>query len=141
MTSDSFNDLPGPRPPQIERADDATDDVVTTDDVAVGSEFPDEESTRLVDEAADEVRATASEVTDEDLSSQDLLHNEVPPEDIEQDRAGVRDYQADMVEPGQDDTIDERIRQEEPEPGHDVVPRPGDEPDPEQPLSDPEELT
>ncbi len=137
MTSDSFNDLPGPKPSQID-PERAAESPVSPQDVGGGPDFPDEEIEKLVEDATDELHATASVVTDEDLSTGDLLHNEVSPEDLERDPSGIRRFEADRAEPGQQDTIEDRIRQEEPEPDHDVVPRRATGTDPEAPLSDPE---
>lgn len=126
MSNDQFNDLPDPSDKQIERAaDDASADTTSTDDVADPTEFPDEEEIELIEEAAGDLRTTESEVTEEDLSSADLIDDGALPEDLEQDNVGVREVEADLEDPARQDTIDARVRQEEPEPGFDVVPEPG----------------
>lgn len=150
MTSESFNDLPGPGPSQIDRADDAADNVATTDDNAtaddvatadqvatVPEEFPDPEAERLLEGAADDARATATEVMEEDVPLNDVMHD-VYPEDVEREPLGVREFHTDLADPGQHDSIEERILQEEPEPEHDIVPRDAAKPDPEAPVGDPE---
>lgn len=116
MTSESFDDLNDPNRDQIANAaEDAPQDVSSTQAVPVPGEFPDREEAELVAEADAEMRPTSSEVTDEDLSTADLMDNDVPPEDLEHGNMGRHTYQADMAEPGEQDTIDSRIRQEEPE--------------------------
>ena len=80
------------------------------------------EDAELLEQAEQQVNPTSSEVTSEDLSSDDLLANEVAPADLEQDRSGLRDFQEDLVEPQHRDSIEERLRQEEPDPDADIVP-------------------
>lgn len=95
------------------------------------------EDAELLEQAEQQVNPTSSEVTTEDLSSDDLLANEVAPADLEQDRSGIRDFQADLAQPERRDSIEERLDQEEPDPDSDIVPTsdlledelPGDEED------------
>ena len=95
------------------------------------------EDAELLEQAEQQVNPTSSEVTTEDLSSDDLLANEVAPADLEQDRSGIRDFQADLAAPERRDSIEERLDQEEPDPDSDIVPTsdlledelPGDEED------------
>lgn len=95
------------------------------------------EDAELLEQAEQQVNPTSSQVTTEDLSSDDLLANEVAPADLEQDRSGIRDFQADLAQPERRDSIEERLDQEEPDPDSDIVPTsdlledelPGDEED------------
>lgn len=80
------------------------------------------EDEKLIEQAEQQVAPTASEVTTEDLSSSDLLANDVPIENIEQDPSGVLAFNDDLAEPAHEDTIEERILQEEPDPGADTLP-------------------
>lgn len=97
MSNDTFRALPDPEDfPLVEGA-------------------PTDEDVTLLREAASDGLTVESEVTAEDLSSDDLINNGLLPEDIEQDAVGVRETEADLLDPGHQDTIDERIRQEEPD--------------------------
>lgn len=95
------------------------------------------EDAELLEQAEQQVNPTSSQVTTEDLSSDDLLANEVAPADLEQDRSGIRDFQADLAQPERRDSIEERLDQEEADPDSDIVPTsdlledelPGDEED------------
>lgn len=95
------------------------------------------EDAELLEQAEQQVNPTSSQVTTEDLSSDDLLANEVAPADLEQDRSGIRDFQTDLAQPERRDSIEERLDQEEPDPDSDIVPTsdlledelPGDEED------------
>lgn len=62
-------------------------------------------------------RLDADATRTEDLSTTDLLNDGALPEDLEQSNIGRREAEADMMDPAHDDTIDERIRQEQPEEG------------------------
>lgn len=53
----------------------------------------------------------------QDLSVDDLFQEGALPEDIEHGNMGRREYEADLIDPAHQDTIDERLRQEEPEDG------------------------
>lgn len=118
MTDEQFQDLPEPDPAQIERAGAK----VPMSDPAASQ--ADVEQAALVDAAEEEHRVQASEVIREDLSSADRIHDGELPEDLEQSNIGHREFVEDQADPGRQDTIDSRIRQEEPEPGFDVVPDP-----------------
>lgn len=72
--------------------------------------------------AEDEISPTESAVTDQDLSTDDLFNNGALPEDLQHGNMGRREYEADLMDPTHEDTIDDRIRQEVPEEGSDVVP-------------------
>lgn len=63
-----------------------------------------------------------SQVTDQDLSTEDLIDNGVPVESVEQDAAGVQELEHEIANPAHEETIDERIAQEVPEPGSAIVP-------------------
>lgn len=118
MTDEQFQDLPEPDPAQIERA---RAKVPMSDPAASQADV---EQAALVDAAEEEHRVQASEVIREDLSSADRIHDGELPEDLEQSNIGHREFVEDQADPGRQDTIDSRIRQEEPEPGFDVVPDP-----------------
>ncbi|WP_203566492.1 hypothetical protein [Aestuariimicrobium ganziense] len=85
-------------------------------------EAPDRDAVELVDQAEDELLTTQSDVTTEDLSTDDLIDNGALPEDLERSQFGAREAAQDMVDPSHDDTIDERVRQEEYDPNSAVVP-------------------
>lgn len=97
-------------------------DVPETDELAHADEFPHDDETELIEQANDELRASESEVTDEDLSASDLLDEGVAPEDVEPDAIGRSELQDDFREPAGEETIDDRIRQEVPDPDSAIVP-------------------
>lgn len=103
-------------------------DLPDADELAHVDEFPHEDETEIIEEANEELLASESEVTDEDLSSSDLIDEGVPPEDVEPDAIGRRELQDDLLEPAGEETIDERLRQEIPDPDSAIVP-PETEPD------------
>lgn len=97
-------------------------DLPDADELAHVDEFPHDDETELIEQANEELLASESEVTDEDLSAADLLDDGVPPEDVEPDAIGRRELQEDLTEPAGEETIDERLQQEVPEPGSGIVP-------------------
>lgn len=113
----------------LDAVNEPTDEQVAHSLDNVGEDVPyptaesEAEAAELLEEAEDDARVVESEVTEEDMSSDDLIQDGLAPEAIEQDPAGIRATEDDLVSPGHEDTIDERVLQEEPEPGHDVVPR------------------
>lgn len=104
MTNDAFNDLPD------------------TDELPHVDELPAEDEIELIDQAEREADPVGDLPRDQDLSTDDLIQDGALPEDLEHGNMGRHEYEADFAEPGHEDTIDERIRQEIPEEGSDVVP-------------------
>lgn len=71
--------------------------------------------------AAAAAELSGEDETADDLSTDDLIQDGTPIEALESSNRGRREYEADLADPGHEDTIEERMRQEEPEPGFDVV--------------------
>lgn len=105
-----------------EAFDPSQNDLPETGDLPPVAGAPDREELELVEEGNEELSFTDSEVTDEDLSTSDLYANGALPEDLEHGQMGRHEYEADLADPAHEDTIDERVRQEVPEEGFDVVP-------------------
>lgn len=97
MSTENFRELPDP------------------EDFPLVDGNPSDEDVTLLRDATDEALTVESEVTAEDLSSDDLINNGALPEDLELDKSGIREVDADLADPSREDTIDERIRQEEPD--------------------------
>lgn len=128
MSNEQFDELAEPSDQQIERAVEEPG----PDDAALI--YTDREAVDLVEIAEEENRGGESEVMEEDLSSDDRIQDGALPEDLEQSNIGQREFVEDQADPSRQATIDSRIRQEEPEPGFDVVP------DDEPARVDPEDL-
>lgn len=80
----------------------------------------------LLEDAADTL--IDEDVASEDLSANDLINDGVPIEDIEPANMGRRAMDNDFAHPQEEDTIDERMRQEIPEEGSAIVAPTGTQP-------------
>lgn len=97
-------------------------DLPDADELAHTDEFPHDDETDIVEQANEELRASESDVTDEDLSSADLIDDGMAQEDVEPDPIGRSELLDDLGEPAGDETIEERLRQEVPDPDSAIVP-------------------
>ena len=112
----------------------STNDMSPEDALANSQYEPDAEEVDYLETAEEELPQLGEDTGSSDLSVEDLIQDGALPEDLEHGNMGRREYEADLSDPAHEDTIDERIRQEEPEEGSAIVPEQLSENDPQGPF-------
>ena len=123
MSNDPMDRVPEPTQNDLEQAarDEELADVSDTG-VADPIRVPDDEAVEIVQEAEEDSELAADTVAEQDLSVNDRIQDGAMPEDLERGNFGRNEMTAGLEDPSGEESIDDRVRQELPEEGFDVVP-------------------